>query len=136
MKKFFTILLLLFLSFLALDLLAQQFIEYQDIAGVDHTFQHESFMGGGAAFFDADNDGDDDLYLTAGNRPDIFYINNGDGTFTENTNPAGFFPARNYNTMGVIAGDIDNDGWKDLFITTRQKIGESFGKNLLFKNNG
>lgn len=115
---------------------SQQLIEYQAVAGIDHTYQHESFMGGGAAFFDYDNDGDDDLYLTSGNRPDIFYVNNGNGTFTEKTNEAGFFPSRSYNTMGVITGDIDNDGFKDVFVTTKQKLNESFGKNLLFHNNG
>jgi len=82
------------------------------------------------------NDGDDDLYLTSGNRPDIFYVNNGDGTFIDMTNESGFFPARSYNTMGVITGDIDNDGFKDVFVTTKQKLNQSFGKNLLFRNNG
>ena len=115
---------------------AQQLIDIQEIAGINHTFQHETFIGGGAAFFDYDNDGDDDLYLTSGNRPDIFYENLGAGIFTEKTNEAGLFIARNYNTMGVIAGDIDNDGFKDLFVTTKQKLNGAFDKNLLFRNNG
>ena len=115
---------------------AQQLVDVQEIAGINHTFLHETFIGGGAAFFDYDNDGDDDLYLTSGNRPDIFYENLGAGIFTEKTNEAGFFIARNYNTMGVIAGDIDNDGFKDLFVTTKQKLSGAFDKNLLFRNNG
>ncbi len=128
---FFSI-FIFFISFLN----AQQLIDIQEIAGINHTFQHETFIGGGAAFFDYDNDGDDDLYLTSGNRPDIFYENLGGGIFTEKTNEAGFFVARNYNTMGVIAGDIDNDGFKDLFVTTKQKLNGTFDKNLLFRNNG
>ncbi len=129
---------LIFINFLFFStfLSAQQLIDIQEIAGINHTFQHETFIGGGAAFFDYDNDGDDDLYLTSGNRPDIFYENLGGGVFTERTNEAGFFVARNYNTMGVIAGDIDNDGFKDLFVTTKQKLNGAFDKNLLFKNNG
>ncbi len=136
MKNNFPFVLLLCAIFIASHLQGQQLIEYQELAGIKHTFQHETFIGGGAAFFDYDNDGDDDLYLTSGNRPDIFYVNNGDGTFTEQTNEAGFFPSRSYNTMGVITGDIDNDGFKDVFVTTKQKLNQSFGKNLLFHNNG
>ena len=119
-----------------LSIFAQQLIEYQDIANIEHTFLHETFIGGGAAFFDYDNDGDDDLYLTSGNWMDLFYENNGDGTFTDKTVDAGFSLTSRYNTMGVIAGDIDNDGYKDLFVTTKQKIGQSFDRNLLFLNQG
>ena len=136
MKRQLTLIFLINFLFLGIYLNAQQLIDIQEIAGINHTFQHETFIGGGAAFFDYDNDGDDDLYLTSGNRPDIFYENIGNGFFEEKTNEAGFFVARNYNTMGVIAGDIDNDGFKDVFVTTKQKLNGSFDKNLLFRNNG
>jgi len=59
------------------------FVEAQDEAMIDHYFSHDIFIGGGAAFFDYDNDGDDDLYITAGLEMDHFYENNGDGTFTD-----------------------------------------------------
>ena len=136
MKNLLPFFLFPIILFFATPIYSQQLIEYQELAGIKHTFQHETFIGGGAAFFDYDNDGDDDLYLTSGNRPDIFYVNNGDGTFSEKTNEVGFFPSRNYNTMGVITGDIDNDGFKDVFVTTKQRLNQSFGKNLLFHNNG
>jgi len=136
MKEQLTFIIFINFLFFSTFSLAQQLIDIQEIAGINHTFQHETFIGGGAAFFDYDNDGDDDLYLTSGNRPDIFYENLGGGIFTEKTNEVGFFVARNYNTMGVIAGDIDNDGFKDLFVTTKQKLNGSFDKNLLFRNNG
>ncbi len=127
----------LFLNWLCVSsIFSQQLIEYQDTANIEHTFLHETFIGGGAAFFDYDNDGDDDLYLTSGNWIDLFYENNGDGTFTDKTIEAGFSLTNRYNTMGVIVGDIDNDGHKDLFVTTKQKIGQSFDRNLLFLNQG
>lgn len=82
----------------------------------------------GAIFFDYDNDNDKDLYLTHdANIPNILYRNNGNGTFTDvsaisGTNVAG-------QGMGVDAGDINNDGWPDLFIT-------NLGANTLLLNQG
>ena len=108
---------------------AQFFEAYQDSANIDHIFNHTGFLGGGAAFFDYDNDGDDDLYITAGNERDHFYENNGDGTFTYNSIDAGFLITKLYYTTGVIAGDIDNDGFKDLFVTTWFSDFEPTGKN-------
>jgi enediyne biosynthesis protein E4 len=82
----------------------------------------------GAMFFDYDNDGDSDLYLTHdGNQPNILYQNDGAGNFTDvsvasGTNYAGF-------GMGVDFGDINNDGWLDIYIT-------NLSSNTLFLNNG
>ena len=118
MKKRLPFVFLLGFLIYSTSVYSQQLIEYQEIAGIQHAYQHESFMGGGAAFFDYDNDGDDDLYITSGHLPDIFYVNNGDGTFVDRTNEAGFFPAHDFNTMGVITGDIDNDGFKDCLLYT------------------
>lgn len=70
----------------------------------------------GAIFFDYDQDGDADLYLTHdNNQPNILYQNDGNGSFTDvsvssNTNFAGF-------GMGVATGDINRDGWLDIYIT-------------------
>ncbi|MEO1258541.1 MAG: FG-GAP-like repeat-containing protein [Bacteroidota bacterium] len=114
----------------------QHFIEQQDSAHIDHIVDHTAFLGGGATFFDYDNDGDEDLYITAGNDRDHFYENNGDGTFAYKSVEAGFVITKIYYTTGVIAGDIDNDGFKDLFITTWFSDFEPLGKNLLYKNNG
>ena len=112
------------------------FVEAQDEAMIDHYFSHDIFIGGGAAFFDYDNDGDDDLYITAGLEMDHFYENNGDGTFTDKSFQVGLLGTQYYFTTGVVAGDIDNDGFKDLFVTTNQSNLEQQGKNLLFRNNG
>ena len=82
----------------------------------------------GAVFFDYDNDGDPDLYLTHdANQPNILYQNDGSGHFTDvsyisDSDVAG-------EGMGVDFGDINNDGWLDLYITNRFE-------NTLLLNNG
>ena len=94
--------------------------------------------GSGLAFFDYDNDGWLDIYMTNGTRLDTnwpagqaptshLYKNNRDGTFTDVTEKSGL--ARTGWQTGVCVGDYDNDGWDDLFCTF-------WGNNILFRNNG
>ena len=94
--------------------------------------------GSGLAFFDYDNDGWLDIYLTNGSRLDAhwapgrepathLYKNNRDGTFTDVTDKSGL--GRTGWQTGVCVGDYDNDGWDDLFCTF-------WGHNILFHNNG
>ncbi|MGH9612204.1 MAG: FG-GAP repeat domain-containing protein, partial [Bryobacteraceae bacterium] len=82
--------------------------------------------GCGCAFFDYDNDGWLDIFLVNGTRFETqwpageapvsrLYKNNRDGTFTDITVKAGV--ARTGWGQGVCAGDYNNDGWDDLFVT-------------------
>ncbi len=82
--------------------------------------------GCGCAFIDYDNDGWLDIFLVNGTRFDAqwaagqapvsrLYKNNRDGTFTDVTFKAGV--ARTGWGQGVCAGDYDNDGRDDLFVT-------------------
>jgi hypothetical protein len=110
-----------------------------------------------AAFADVDNDGDLDLYVAnyvdfnvANNKlcgdekrkvraychPDVyhplphhFYRNRGDGTFEDATRSAGFGDAVGPG-LGVVFGDIDNDGWQDLYVANDNR------PNFLFRNKG
>jgi hypothetical protein len=69
--------------------------------------------GMGVAVGDYDNDGYDDLYVTAygGNR---LYHNNKDGTFTDITAPSGT-GGSGWSTSAAWV-DLDNDGWLDLVV--------------------
>jgi len=104
--------------------------------GIDHIFRHAGFIGGGAAFFDFDNDGDDDLYLTSGQDMDQLYENDGTGYFTLISLEAGLIITQGYYTTGVTCGDINQDGFDDIFVTTRNSDYDTFAKNLLFLNQG
>jgi hypothetical protein len=97
----------------------------------------ETMMGGVAAF-DSNNDGLLDIFFTNGaaipslekTGPGYYnrlYCNNGDGTFTDMTHEAGL-QGTGY-SMGVGAGDYDNDGFVDLYVA-------GFNRNQLFHNNG
>jgi enediyne biosynthesis protein E4 len=95
-------------------------------------------MTGGVAVFDFDNDGFLDIFFANGAEiPSLkksdssfynrLFRNNGDGTFTDVTEKAGL--AGVGYSMGVAAGDFDNDGFVDLYVT-------GFDRNQLLHNNG
>lgn len=70
----------------------------------------------GSLFFDYDNDGDLDLYLTHdANQPNILYRNDGTGHFEDVSVAAGANIAAQ--GMGVDFADINHDGFFDLYIT-------------------
>ena len=110
-----------------------------------------------AAFFDSDNDGWLDLYVTnyvefstesnpwcgepvQGERAycdpdyfegveDIFYHNDGQGNFSDWSVRSGINKARGKG-LGVVPGDIDNDGDMDIYVANDKVM------NLLFINDG
>lgn len=79
---------------------------------------------GAAAWFDFDNDLDLDLIITnrQGQNNGLFR-NNGDSSFTEVAVAAGV--ANGLGNMGVVAADINNDGFQDLFLAGEGGIGAS-----------
>ena len=83
----------------------------------------EDFESAGSVFFDADGDGDKDLYVVSGGSElplgqsvlmDRLYINNGKGRFRRASKEA--LPEAYSNGSVVAAGDYDNDGDDDLFV--------------------
>lgn len=96
----------------------------------DYTFRSGAFSTRNAMatlFFDFDNDRDLDLYLVHDGQPNLFYRNTGDGRFEEISEAAGV--ADPGFGMGADAGDINNDGWLDLYVT-------NLYENKLYLNNG
>ena len=86
--------------------------------------------GSGAALIDFDNDGLLDIFLLSGpggyNR---LYHNEGNGRFVDVTARVGLPQATDAWSQGVCAGDYDNDGYTDLFVT-------AWGANHLYRNIG
>ena len=118
-------------------------------SGVTHTYAtgmehgHLSIiesLGGGVALFDADEDGDLDLFLPGGGgysgddrrtiegRPSSFWRNEGGLHFTDVTEVAGIQTTGLY-SHGVAVADYDRDGLDDLVVT-------GYGGLLLFHNEG
>jgi len=105
--------------------------------GTGNKFLPET-MGGGVAFLDYDNDGDQDLLLVNGGEVGeriandkvdstlTLLDNDGGGRFTEVGKSGGLNQTQH--GMGVAAADYNGDGWIDVFIS-------NVGENRLFKNN-
>jgi enediyne biosynthesis protein E4 len=127
------------------DITAASGVHFQYVASPTSKKYLIETMGSGVALFDYDNDGRLDIFLVNGapisdptpkgtipqkdgprtwNR---LFHQKADGTFEDVTEKAGL-QGSGYG-MGVAAGDYDNDGFEDLFVT-------SYGRNTLYHNNG
>ncbi|MCK5705656.1 MAG: CRTAC1 family protein, partial [Cyclobacteriaceae bacterium] len=125
-----------------LDITKSSGIDFVHSIGDDHLTNIIESVGGGAAFLDFDQDGWMDIYVTSGNYHDRLsdeefkpekvhqnqlYRNRGDGTYENVTQKAGV--GHEGFGMGITVGDINNDGYPDLYISNH-------GPNVLYKNNG
>jgi hypothetical protein len=133
------------------DVAEQTGLRFHHFTGATGQYYMPEIMGAGVALFDYDSDGDLDIYLVQGevlepgklpvearfplpeghppgNR--LFrneLVPTGKLSFTDVTEQSGA-GVRGYG-MGAAAGDYNNDGHPDLYVT-------SFGRNVLLRNNG
>ena len=102
-------------------------------------------------FFDYDNDGFLDIFVSGyaatlnemasdvlglehkGERARLYH-NNGDGTFTDVSKPMGLYKL--LHTMGSNYGDLDNDGWLDMYLGTGDPEFSTLIPNRAFRNDG
>ena len=112
-------------------------LDFRHVNGASGRYYYVETYGSGAAFLDFDNDGYQDLYVVNGSPlpgfvaddvpTNALYRNRGDGTFADVTASTGTGDT-SYG-LGGCAGDIDNDGYVDLYVT-------NFGPNVLYQNRG
>lgn len=137
---------LMILAFLAAGTEPVKLVDVADMSGLvaESVFggkERKDFIlettGNGVAILDVDQDGDEDVLLLNGTTLDggnaktprlpTLYINDGKGKFTAKGLESGF--TTEGWAQGVCAGDYDNDGRTDLFITY-------YGHNRLYRNLG
>jgi len=137
------------------EVAAETGLNFRHYNGMTGKFYLPEIMGSGAALFDYDNDGDTDVFLVQGGvlepsdkpattlfpwkgsepprgrlfRNDLEIGKNGSRQlrFTDVTQKSRI-NATGYG-MGVTAGDINNDGWTDLYVT-------NLGSNQMYLNKG
>jgi hypothetical protein len=111
---------------------SNKIIENDSVNPIDLEFLYN---GGGVAVGDFDNNGLPDLYFTASVNSNAMYLNQGNLSFRDVTVAAGVSgEGRWANAASVI--DINNDGWKDIYICTTIKANPDARKNLLYINQG
>ena len=123
-----------------------RFVDEAQSVGLDFQFDNDrasplgrrifQTTGGGVAALDFDGDGWTDLYFAQGGSwpsvpgqgsRDALFRNTAGRRFDDVTDPSGIVEDRF--SQGVAAGDIDNDGFPDLYVA-------NIGRNRLFHNNG
>src|ERR1700733_7326843 len=118
------------------DIAAKAGLTGVNVSGADKNKQYiVETTGTGVAIFDYDNDGLPDILFVNGDRfqksgpppAPVLYHNLGGLKFEDVTQKAGL--THTGWGQGVCAGDIDNDGNVDIFIT-------QWGKNVLYRNQG
>jgi hypothetical protein len=134
------------------DVAKQSGIDFWQYSGATGEFLLPEMVGSGVALIDYDNDGDMDVFLVQGYPTDSpgkalvplpsgwkpgnrLFRNDlnapgkpgGKLSFTDVTESAGLNHADK--GMGVAAGDYDNDGYTDLYVT-------NYDHNILYHNNG
>ena len=112
-------------------------LDFVHVNGASEAKHFPEIMGSGGLFFDFDDDGWLDIFLVdggsfadravAGRARHRLFRNRGNGTFADVTAASGI-RHRNYG-MGACAGDYDNDGLIDLYIT-------NVGPDALYRNTG
>ena len=91
------------------------FVDVALALGMSHPGRGAEYGSVAAAVTDHDNDGDLDLFV-ATYGPDILWSNNGDGTFTDATDPATL--GVDYHSTSAVWGDADHNGLPDLVVTS------------------
>jgi hypothetical protein len=107
---------------------------FTDVTAKSGVEDKNRYYGFTAIFVDIKGDGRPDLVVGNDSEPNYLYINKGDGTFDDESYVSGFGlnkDGREIASMGIAAGDYENNGLIDFFITD---FGDDY--KVLFHNDG
>ncbi len=91
------------------------------------------YNGGGVAIGDINNDGLDDIYLSANQKKDQLYINLGNLKFKNITKTSGLDSLSTWST-GVAMADVNGDGWLDIHVSKVGNYKTLKAHNLIYIN--
>ncbi len=94
---------------------------FTEVTEKAHVADRNLYFGFTVIFDDFDDDGLPDIFVGNDSNPNYLYRNKGDGTFEEigvSSGVAYNSDGKEMSSMGIAAGDYDNDGRTDLYVTT------------------
>lgn len=121
--------------------ISQTKIDFNNEVNQTEKFNHFTWIsiynGGGVSIMDINNDGLQDIFFTATTGNDALYLNNGDMVFEDISSSAGTQKLPNTVSAGVTYGDVNKDGFVDIYVSTLGYYSlENEKRNRLYINNG
>jgi predicted nucleotidyltransferase len=102
-----------------------QYLDITEKLDIKHTYINGDHIGGGVAVIDLNGDGWLDMVFTGGEIEDKLFINDGDGSFVDQSERL-IKPLSSDITSSVVYGDFNNDGCTDLYFSVYNRDRSDF----------
>lgn len=121
--------------------ISQTKINFNNEVNETDKFNHFTWIsiynGGGVSIMDINNDGLQDIFFTATTGDDALYLNKGNMVFQDITKSAGVNKEPGTVSAGISYGDVNQDGFVDIYVSTFGYSSlEDEKRNRLYINNG
>ncbi|MEJ6696224.1 MAG: VCBS repeat-containing protein [Saprospiraceae bacterium] len=121
--------------------ISQTKIDFNNEVNETDKFNHFTWIsiynGGGVSIMDINNDGLQDVFFTATVGNDALYLNKGNMVFEDITKSAGVQKMQGTVSSGISYGDVNQDGYLDIYVSTFGYSSlEDEKRNRLYINNG
>ncbi|MGB5821968.1 MAG: VCBS repeat-containing protein [Saonia sp.] len=111
---------------------ANTLVESNELNILDYLY---FYNGGGVALGDINNDGLPDIFFSGNQVKNKLYLNKGNLKFEDITDSAGVQGNSSWNT-GAVMGDVNGDGFLDIYVCAVVGLNGFDGHNELYLNNG
>ncbi|WP_298484672.1 VCBS repeat-containing protein [uncultured Maribacter sp.] len=101
----------------------------------NHLTNEDFVTGAGVAIGDINNDGLPDIYFSGNQVNDELYLNKGNFVFENISKKAGLIEDKTWST-GVTFGDVNSDGYLDIYVCKNTQGNKKLSANYLYINNG